>query len=505
MEGSKWDKDKRAWKIPITERNRYAISFFENGPDENYYNNGLYDHYLLETNKFPELFPWQREAFAFILAKKRVLIAYKMGLGKTLICIRVMDWLAHYDIVNWWLVAPYGAQKTWQREACKWRASVDFAVVTTYESLHKYLDKATIPPQGVIFDESIKIKNSTSQRSQIAYELCRLMRGHSSSSFIIELSGSPSAKKQTDWWHQIEILQPGFVREGNIHKLQNRLAIIEYEENEYGKYPVIMGWKEDEIKAFGRRLKPIVLSKRKEECLELPDKIFDTIRTPPSEETLRVARALVNTATSGIEALEKLRELSDGFQYRRTTIDETREETTEKSQSFTWIGSPKLDIILELLDFYSLENGGCGRLVIYAWFRATIQKLQEIVSGEERKGDSLTWLCHALVGDWDAKILEDFENYDGNLCLVANPARVYGLNLQRTECLVYYSNSFSPDHRVQSLDRRDRPGMDTTKGTRVVDIIHLDTDQLVLDRINQSIGLEEITLEELNTCLNLNN
>lgn len=494
MEGSQWDKDRKAWKIPITERNGYAINFLENGPDPNYYDNHLLEHYIQEAEQY-DMYSWQKEAFAFILAKKRVFIAYKMGLGKTLTVIRVMDYLKDFDVINWWLVAPYGAQKSWERELKKWNAKQSFTVVTTYESLHKYLEAATMPPQGVIFDESIKIKNPQSQRSQIAYELCRLMREYSSSSFIVELSGAPSAKEQTDWWHQIEVLQPGFIREGNVHKLRNRLATIEYEEGEYGQYPVIKDWKEDEIQAFGRRLKPIVLSRRKEDCLELPEKIFDVILCSPSEDTLRVAQALVSTASSGIEALEKLRELSDGFQY-------TKETSQKNVKSYDWVGSPKLDIILELLDFYSVDNGGCGRLVVYAWFQATVAKLREFI-GEHAVNVVSSWKCHALIGDWNAKILEDFETYDGNLCLVANPARVHGLNLQRTECLVYYSNSFSPDHRVQSLDRRDRPGMDTTKGTRVVDIIHLDTDKLILDRVSEGMRLEEITLEEINKCLNL--
>lgn len=502
FQGGKWDKEDRCWKFPISERNRYALEILMGNYPERYYDNSLRDHYLeVSKEHFPELFPWQHEGFAFIASRKRCLLAEEMGLGKTLTCIRVMDHFAHFSCLNWWLVAPYGAQKTWERELIKWKATIGFVVITSYESLHRYIVAAEKPPQGIIFDETIKIKNPTAQRSQYAFQIAQYVR-EMESSFIIGLSGKPAPKEPTDWWHQLECIQPGFIKEGDIYKFKNRLANIEYEEGEYGRYPVIVSWKEDEVEKLGRRLAPIVLVKFKKDCLELPDKIHEQIRLAPSRQTMDFANTIVATAESGIMALERLRELSDGFQYTGDEDEQSDEGCGSSGDDilshFTWIGSPKLDVVNELLDYYDVENAGCGRLVIYAWFRATIEYLQNFIKKQN-------WYCESIVGGkkWDAKILEDFERYDGNMCLVANPGCVYGLNFQRTEALVYYSNSFSPDHRVQSLERRDRPGADVSKGTRIIDLIHLDTDQMILDKITKSIELHDITLEEIKRCLNL--
>ena len=60
---------------------------------------------------------------------------------------------------------------------------------------------------------------------------------------------------------------------------------------------------------------------------------------------------------------------------------------------------------------------------------------------------------------------------------------------------------FDKDNLVQSEDRRDRPGMDTSKGTRIVDILNLETDELILNRLQEKREIQSITLEEIRRCI----
>ena len=137
-------------------------------------------------------------------------------------------------------------------------------------------------------------------------------------------------------------------------------------------------------------------------------------------------------------------------------------------------------------------------MVIYAAYHATIDKLQTIIKEND-------WECDTIDGrGWSRKdILERFEEDKEvtNYCIVAHPGSVHGLTLTAGHCLCYYSNSFNADHRVQSLERRDRPGMDTTRGTRVVDICNLHTDRMILDNLNEKKHLETLTIEEIKRCL----
>jgi len=60
---------------------------------------------------------------------------------------------------------------------------------------------------------------------------------------------------------------------------------------------------------------------------------------------------------------------------------------------------------------------------------------------------------------------------------------------------VYWSNSFKPEYRTQSEDRIHRLGMDLNKGCVIVDLLHLPTDQKVLDVIRENRKLELMTME----------
>lgn len=491
-----------AWNISNCERNTYCLKYLMGWKDE-HYQAGMHTIDMpFDVVDYHKLFQHQKDAIDFIIIRRRCMIAFEMGLGKTLIMIRVMELAAEQGFYHWWLVAPYGAQQEWKRQLIRWKAKVKPVIISTYESLHKPMDSMDEIPHGVIFDESIKIKNPAAQRSQIAAELCKIVRKNNSKSFLVTLSGAPAPQDPTDWWHQIEVLCPGFIREGNIHKFRNRYANIEFEIGEFGKYPVLKSWKEDEVKKLGKRLQPIVIVRKKKDCLELPDKIFDVIKCnqESQSEHNRIIDLIVGTTDTAVNALMLLRELSDGFKYRGT---ETERDTSlpghnilVQNKKYDWIGSPKFTIIDELLDFYHTDNGGPGRLVIYAAFTATLDELEKFVSMKK-------WNCARIDGrGWsDEKFLDIFASSGSNLCLVANPACVHGISLQRTECFIYYSNDFSVDHRIQSMDRRDRPGMDMNKGTRIVDIINLPIDQLILDRLNSGIGLQNITLEEIKLCL----
>lgn len=488
LEGAKWEPVSKTWTIADSERNKFALDF-------------------LQTYKYPEhfttpipyiegrrnLFHHQKEALSFMYTRKRCMFAGEMGVGKTLTSIELMELVAAmHQKFNWWVIAPLGAQAEWHRQLKKWVSFIHPAF-STYESVHHLMDAASEPPDGVIFDESVKIKTPSARRSQYASELCRLVRERDG--YIILLSGAPAPKDPSDWWHQIECIQPGFLREGTIHSFRNRYAVIEYEEGPFGKYPKVVGWREDEVEKLGRRLAPLVFVKRKKDCLDLPDKVYETLSTTVDEELLKRARMISRWAASPLQALERLRELSDGFQYDHET--DLNGVPTHKTTTLKLKNNPKLHIVNELLDFYALENGGPGRLVIYAAFQGSVDLLEEHVRTKE-------WYPRVIDGRTTDRetVLDDFDSEPlSNVVIIANPQCVHGLNLQRTEALVYYSNSFSVDARIQSLDRRDRPGMDTTKGTRIVDIINLPIDLLIRDKLNKGIEVQNITLEEIQQCL----
>jgi hypothetical protein len=64
--------------------------------------------------------------------------------------------------------------------------------------------------------------------------------------YVNLMSGTPSPKSPIDWWSQAEIAWPGFLREGSIKALEQRLAFMVDHEYDAGVFKKRLGWKDDE-------------------------------------------------------------------------------------------------------------------------------------------------------------------------------------------------------------------------------------------------------------------
>ena len=65
---------------------------------------------------------------------------------------------------------------------------------------------------------------------------------------------------------------------------------------------------------------------------------------------------------------------------------------------------------------------------------------------------------------------------------------------------VFWSNSFKTEYRIQAEDRIHRMGMDANRGATIVDLLHLPSDDRVLDVIQDNRRLEQMTMGELFEC-----
>ena len=122
----------------------------------------------------------------------------------------------------------------------------------TYERLVRIMDEwqeGNPLPQGVIFDESSRLKTASSQRSKAAFKLADLIRTtYNFDGYAILMSGTPSPKKPTDWFSQCEIAWPGFLREGSPKALEQRLAFQKQQTFDSGTFWKTTGWKDNEAK-----------------------------------------------------------------------------------------------------------------------------------------------------------------------------------------------------------------------------------------------------------------
>ena len=110
----------------------------------------------------------------------------------------------------------------------------------------------------------------------------------------------------------------------------------------------------------------------------------------------------------------------------------------------------------------------------------------------------------------DGQVVADVDPLDYWADLEENPRVAFvahpesggmSLTLVEARTAVYWSNSYKPEYRAQSEDRIHRKGMDENKGCTIVDLIHLPTDERVLEVIRANRKLELLTMGELSDAL----
>lgn len=319
----------------------------------------------------------------------------------------------------------------------------------------------------------------------------------------------------------------------------------------------------NEIAKLYRRMKGLVKVYFKKDCLSLPDKIYREIECKPTRSILNAARAIKAKSPSTIVAMTLLRELSDGFQYVQTPEGEDlcpncKGTKTEKvlitpdgyqpspeefetghyvshgadgerilgeklvyheeehpCNACSGVGSvvhyvrvpeqvpcPKEQVLLDLLD----EHDDVGRLVVYGGFTGTLDRLALVA--KKAKWNYIRVDGRGWFSDIPGKPRDLYERFQTGqathprVVFVAHPGSAgMGLTLTASPSIVYYSNDFNAESRIQSEDRIHRPGMDLNRGATIIDIFHLPTDRLVWANLKKKRELQAMSMGEVQVAL----
>jgi hypothetical protein len=159
---------------------------------------------------------------------------------------------------------------------------------------------------------------------------------------------------------------------------------------------------------------------------------------------------------------------------------------------------PKEDALISLLG----ECEESERIVVFAGFQASVERCLEICKREgwhAIKCDGTEFTVYQPDGTPVdvANPLDFWGSHDGKVAFVGNPQSAgYGITLTQSHMIVFWSNSFLTEVRTQAEDRIHRPGMDLNKGAMIVDLVHLPTDQKVIDLLKDNRRIELMTMGE---------
>lgn len=430
-----------------------------------------------------------------------------LGTGKTKVCIDNAAGLFERGKINGLLVfCPNAVVTNWVRReipahcpdrvrplalawvppskrAKKWRARFDelldhrglacfvmnveaLATDAGWHAAVEFLDRRLCLLAG---DEAATIKNHRARRTKSAIKLAR----HPNTIVRRLMDGWPVTQSPMDLYSQGEFLTPGAFGHASFYSFRGHFARVEtLHLGRQRSVQKIAGYRNlDELE---RILDGFSYAVRKEECLDLPAKVYlrreveltgaqvSAYEEMRDEMRVEFARGEV-TAQLVISQIMRLQQILAGW----IPLDDG---------SMVELPTRRLDALEEALEQTS------GQSIVWCWFkpalRAIVARLDKRWPGEVRE----------IHGDVDTKgrdaAIDDFQAGRARVIVGTPGVGGVGLTLTAARDVFYYLNEWSLRKRVQSEDRAHRIGQ--TKSVSITDFYAPGTvEETILDSLGE--------------------
>ena len=337
-------------------------------------------------------------------------------------------------------------------------------------------------------DESTTIKNHKAKRTKTVLALSE----HAKCRRI--LTGMPVTKNPMDLFTQCNFLDPDLLGYSSFYAFQGRYAdtIRRKGAGGFHEYNHVIGYRNlDELEKTLKKFSYRVL---KQDCLDLPDKIYTTRVIQLTEQqkklylqmkrfALAELKGRTMTSFNVLTQVMRLHQIICGFM----KTDEGRIIDIENTR------------VQELLNVLDETE---GKAIIWCTYRHNILSLKDIL--KEKYGELST---DTLFGDTPDKkrmtLVERFQDKESPFrFLVGNPQTGgRGITLTAANTVIYYSNGYDLEIRLQSEDRAHRIGQ--TNKVLYVDIVAEKTvDEKIIKALKSKINIaKEIMGEELKSWI----
>jgi len=459
----------------------------------------------------------QQRAINFLKGKQGAALFCDMGVGKTKMVIDDINRLFMGGEINKVLIiCPNSIKSTWVEEIDKHSKAHNFIhifdvgkksnfdaffltdeldkikwLVMAVESLsqgssHNYIRRylnGNMDSAMVVVDESVTIKNHKATRTKRVMEHCFGAR------YKRILSGTPITKGMEDLYSQYYFLNPHIIGLKSFYAFRN-------------KYCMMGGYKEKQIVAYRNendlieKLAPFTFQVKKEEALDLPDKIYEQRTVELSLEQKKKYKSMrddliaeidgnVITATVAVTKLLRLMQIVGGF--LPVEIADYKGDIIFKSMPIEG-KNPKIDEVLNIFETSPVKT------IIWCKFIAEIDAVHH------------TFNCHGINAVKAHGKMSNEERDNARHSFQDDPeVKIYvgqpegggmGITLTAATQVIYYSNSFSSAARQQSEDRAHRIGQ-TNKVTYIDVIADKTVDIKVILALRKKIDFANMVMSSI--------
>ena len=452
---------------------------------------------------------WNKEYYALFM---------DMGTGKSKVLIDNIAML--YDkgeIDSALIIAPKGVYRNWERKEIPthlpdhikanivtWSPEKTKKKQEELDSLNKQSDELQIflmnveafsSKRGVeiadkfllchramfAVDESTTIKSRTANRTKSIIKLGK------NAPYRRILTGSPVTKSPLDLFTQCDFLENDVLGHSSFWTFQNPYANMIRKTMGAHSINHIVGYQN--LSELNKLIENFSYRVRKEDCLDLPDKVYTkrSVELTPEQRKLydqmkRNALAIIEgegmiSASTVLTQLLRLQQVCSGF----AKLEDGR---------MIKVPSNKLTELMSLLE----ETD--GKAIIWGNFTHDLEIIGEALA-KQYGPESVELFYGKTPGDQRQLIVERFQDKDDPLRFFVGQPRTggYGLTLTEAKTVIYYSNGYDLEVRLQSEDRAHRIGQ-TNKVTYVDIIAENTSDDKILIALRSKIDISSQVLAE---------
>jgi SNF2 family DNA or RNA helicase len=332
----------------------------------------------------------------------------------------------------------------------------------------------------VAVDESSKIKNPQALRTKSILAL------KEKALYRRLLTGTPITNSPLDVYTQFEFLNKDVLGFTSYFSFRNRYCVFhESVQNgkivKFPKYYTNLDELEKKIKVCSFRV-------TKEECLDLPDKIYQKRYCELSEEQQKVyddlkERALALLEDSSVSFTHKLTEILRLHQVANGFVMNDDQSIIEFKTS------EKMNLLMETLEEIQ------GKVIIWANYTHNIKQIEKALKIKYGDKSTVSFFGERNTQERiDAR--DSFQKDPEVRFFVGNPQTGgYGLTLTSAATMIYFNNNYNFEYREQSEARIHRIGQKLN--CTYIDLICKDTiDEKVISILGNKIKLSAKILGE---------
>ena len=287
-------------------------------------------------------------------------------------------------------------------------------------------------------DESTTIKNPTAKRTKNILKIGDLAK------YRRILTGSPVTKSPLDLFSQCEFLDPYHLGHASYYSFRARYANMVKRNFGGRQVQLVVSYRRlDELADILDKFSYRVL---KEDCLDLPEKVF-TKRlvelTPEQDKAYKQMKQMALAMLDNGEVMTTVNVMTQLMRLHQITCGHFKAD----DGTTTALKNNRMDALLQLLE----ETD--GKVIIWANYREDIKNI--VAALKKAYGDASTVEYHGGV---DSTLRQEhiaqFQQKNGPTRYFVGNAQTggYGITLTAANTVIYYSNSYDLEKRLQSED-----------------------------------------------------